>query len=233
LDFLSNGSLDSADTFSGKLKAKDLKIQRYYVSVGYGIEDYWQVYAQLGIADIKSNWQATSGSSDWTGSTNFDKDLAWGWGTKVTFAKQDKVDWGATLQMNWLDTQWNHNGSETFVDDVTEVDVWKDTVDLEAWDLLIAVGPTIDMGGWKLYGGPYYYYLNGDFKGKETGSWSDTSDASGTWLDKGSGDVRADNNFGGYIGAQFDLAANCALGVEFSSGGSGDWGLGTGLTVKF
>jgi hypothetical protein len=229
VDFDEVGAVTDAGTFSGKLKAQNTKIQRHYVSVGYGIEDWWQVYAQLGIADMKSDWKAASGESDWTGGTNFDNDLVWGWGTKVTFAKQDKVDWGATLQMNWMDTQWKDKGSEI---DGTEVDTWKDTVDIRTWDLLIAVGPTIDMTGWKLYGGPYYYYLNGDFRGKEKGNWVD-EDSSGSWIDRGSGDIRADNNFGGYIGAQFDIAQNCTLAVEYSSTLRSDWGIGAGVTVKF
>jgi hypothetical protein len=209
-DYL-DGVLD--DSGVEKLEIKDVKIQRHYFTLSYGIADWWDIYANLGVADTKAQEQWEGDDEE---GVNFDNDFAWGWGTKITFAKQDKIDWGATLQMNFIDTSWSDKGVD-----------WTEEINIEAWDLLVAVGPTIDMGGWKLYGGPFYYYLNGEQKG----SYREVDDGE-VWTGKESCDLKADNNFGGYIGAQFDIAQNWTTNVEFSSTGDG-WGLGAGITVKF
>lgn len=217
-----DGVLDEIGT--SKVKIEDAKTNLYYFNLGYGVTDWWQVYAQLGVADVKADIDPGDDSGyfeDGKVGLNFDNDFAWGWGTKVTFAKQDKIDWGAAFQMNWLDTEWN-------VKDSDETESWKQTIDVETYDLLLAVGPTVDMGGWQLYGGPFYYYLSGDIDATH----KTTASEDGFWSGKASGDLEADSNFGGYIGSQFELAANWNATVEFSFTGDG-WGLGTGLTFKF
>lgn len=197
-----NYKWDSGDV--NKLKLRDFNVQRYYGTLSYGIADCWDVYAQLGVADVKVNAKETwdVGQNKW--GMNFDNDFAWGFGTKVTFAKQDKIDWGAAFQMNWLDTNWSRTDWEA---------------DIESYDLLIAVGPTIDMGGWKLYGGPYYYYLNGDYDEIFLG-------------ERVVSDLR-NSDFGGYLGGAFDLASNCSANIEYSSNLNDSWSLGTGVTFKF
>jgi hypothetical protein len=161
-------------------------------------------------------------------SPNFDNDFAWGWGTKLTFARQDKVAWGIALQMNFLDTSWSRK--ETSQDDIYLR--WERNVDIKTWDLLVAVGPTIDMGGWKLYGGPFYYYLDGDYDYKEPGSWDDGEGGTGTWIENYSGDLEAESNFGGYVGAQIPLSEKCDFTTEVSLTGDG-WAAGTGVIIRF
>jgi hypothetical protein len=210
-----------------KVHSRDIKTQLYYGNIGYGIDDWWQVYVQLGAADVKKD-NMDERWGDWW-SLNFDNGFAWGWGTKITFAKQDKIDWGASLQMNWLDASWT--GKWESEGDETYADHWQDSAEIDTYDLLIAVGPTIDMGGWKLYGGPFYYYLSGDID-NETRGLSTWDGGSGGWFEKGHSDAEADNNFGGYIGAQVDIAQNSSAAVEFGSNGD-VWSLGAGIAWKF
>ena len=201
--------------FTDKLEVKDFKTQRHYATLGYGLSDCWEIYASIGVADVKAHEKWTTAIATYLYSPNFDNDFAWGWGTKFTLNKQDNVAWGVALQMNWLDTSWSKtSGTE------------KDEINLDAFDGLVTVGPTIDMGGWKLYGGPFYYFIDGDWDQKYT----DTSE--GTYIEKASADIEADNNFGGYIGAQFPIAQNCDFTTEFSMTGDG-WGVGGGITWKF
>jgi hypothetical protein len=210
---------------SFKMENKDFDTQRYLGRIVYGLNDSWEVYGQLGGADVKGKFREV-GDTDWDDtSINFDNDFTWGWGTKITFAKQPKTNWGVALQMNWLNTSWSDKGSDEW-DGVSES--WQETVDLDTWDLVIAVGPTVDMGGWKLYGGPFYYYLSGDYDRTEKGTWT-ADDFSGGWIEKESGDLEADSNFGGYIGAQVDISKTCNASLEFSATGDG-WGAGAGLT---
>jgi len=219
-----------------KWKFKDLNTQRYLGRIAYGINDCWEVYGQLGGADVKGKFSDFDTEDDewseWEG-VNFDNDFTWGWGTKFTFAKQDSTAWGVAIQMNWLDTSCSEKGSETSVDEdgSTWLDSEKNTLDIESYDLVIAVGPTVDMGGWRLYGGPFYYYLSGDIDVEWTET-STTEDIPGyTWYERGSisGDLKAKSNFGGYIGAQVDISKTCNASLEFSATGDG-WGAGAGLT---
>jgi len=217
---------DPPDSGWFKMEGKDLNTQRYLGRIAYGINDCWEVYGQLGGADVKGKFREV-GDDEWW-SVNFDNDFTWGWGTKITFAKQPKTNWGVALQMNWLNTSWSDKGTWEDSED-EEWGTWKDEVDLKTWDLVIAVGPTIDMGGWRLYGGPFYYYLSGDYDSKETGTWEDSDGYAGGWVGKGSGDLEAKSNFGGYVGAQVDISKTCNASLEFSATGDG-WGAGAGLT---
>jgi len=188
---------------SYKVEINDNNVQRYYGSIGYGLTSMWEVYVQLGLADVKADFKIPS-EPDEGGGANFDNDFAWGWGTRYTFYEQDNYRWGVTVQMNWLDTSWD------------DPDV---TIDYSDYDLLVGVGPTIDMGTWKLYGGPFYYMLDGDV------------DVKGIGL-KESGDLQEDSNFGGFIGAQCMMMERYCVTTEFAITGSG-WGVGAGVTVPF
>ena len=95
----------------------------------------------------------------------------------------ETIDWGAMLQMTWLsgDGKWEGYDEE-----------------FDAYDLQIAVGPTIDMGGWDLYGGGYFYMLDGELKAK--GQWKD--------------DLEEEDSFGGFVGATCEIMKNTDLAVE-------------------
>jgi len=205
---------EDGSAISTKLSINDNNIQRYYAAVGYGLTDAWEAYVQLGIADVKA--QAKTDSPDDTGTGhNFDNNFAWGWGTRYTFHEQDNIRWGASLQMNWLDTSWDDKSA-----DETE------QIDYSSYDLLFAVGPTVDMGGWNLYCGPFYYMISGeiDYKGTETNG--------ATSVTKLSGDLEADSNIGGFVGAQISMMENSTLTTELSFTGSG-WAIGAGVAWAF
>jgi len=193
-----------------KLEINDNNIQRYYAAGGYGLTDAWEAYVQLGIADVKAQSKEEGEVSE---GHNFDNDFAWGWGTRYTFYEQDNIRWGATLQMNWLDTSVDHKSADE-----------KMQIDYSTYDLLIAVGPTADMDGWSLYGGPFFYMLDGDLDAKITPTVGDTT--------KSSGDLEEDSNFGGFVGAQISLKENCDLTTELSFTGDG-WAIGAGVAWAF
>jgi hypothetical protein len=207
----------SQPTFTIPFKFEDVKTNFYYATLGYGLTDDLEIYGRLGIADIKGR---TIWPPDYDWGINFDNDIAWGFGAKYTFFQQDKVRWGVAAQMNWIDTSWDKKEIGTEDGDI------KRTLDFSAFDLLVAIGPSVDMGGWKLYGGPFFYMLDGDFDYKET--W--TGDGGG-W-EKGKADVEEDGNFGGYIGAQIPLSEKCDFTTEVSLISSG-WGVGGGIAFKF
>ena len=210
-------SIDGGTPDLFEFKLKDLNVQRHYATIGYGLTPDWDVYVKLGIADVKGQGKdfGTPGDpndpgSDW--GMNFDNKFAWGWGTRYTFARHDNIAWGAALQMNWLDTELTKRDGDS-----------RDKFTFDSYDLLISAGPTVDMGGWKVYGGPFYYYLNGEYKG--------TYERPGTTANE-KADIRADRNWGGFIGSTVDLGHNLNWTIEYSTTGKG-WGLGTGIAWSF
>ncbi|MCJ7719823.1 outer membrane beta-barrel protein [Candidatus Bathyarchaeota archaeon] len=101
-------------------------------NLGYGIMDDWEAFVRLGVANVDVE--------DFSG----DYGLAWGLETKVTFLKQENLNWGALFQMTWSNSE-------------------DEDVEFDFYDMQIAVGPT-----WKLsetlsiYGGPFVHLIDGD-----------------------------------------------------------------------
>jgi hypothetical protein len=149
---------------------------------------------------------------------NFDTDYAWGWGTKLTFKKSERTAWGAALHLNWLDT----STAETVN---TGSGPRRDTVTIDTYEVIFSVGPTVDMGDWKLYGGPFYYDLDGDYEREVNFFKLD-------YIEREDGHINEDGSFGALIGAVVDLPDDSDLTTEvfFTSDG---WGLGAGIAQKF
>jgi hypothetical protein len=210
-DYL-NGNFVISDVDNDKIK--DFKKDRQYAAFSYGVSDLWEVYFQIGIVASEADLVAESGGKT---ELDFSRDLALGWGTKITLCEQENIRWGTSLQMNWLDMSAHIKDSSAGYSEKT-------TYDFETMDLLIAFGPTIDMGGWQLYGGPFYYYMSGDYSedGWDSDGW--------TWDAKA--DLDNESEIGGFIGAQIPLWDNTELVAEVSFTGD-SWAVGTGITWKF
>ena len=201
----------------GELRIEDLSVQRHYIGINCGFTDWWEIYARIGFSDVKGDiYRLDDGSM---AGYNFDNDFAWGWGTKITFKRNDTLAWGASLHMNRLDTSTSKTGY------VSGTGSWKDTVSIYTYDTLLAVGPTIDMGGWKLYGGPFYYSLAGDYE-YERNSYDLKL------VEREDAHIQESSDFGAFVGAVVDLAENSDLTAELSFTSDG-WTLGAGIAKKF
>ena len=117
------------------------------------------------------------------------------------------MDLGLTVQTTYFSTEDTVDGVELDLND--------------AYDIQVAVGPTVDMGGWKLYGGGYYYMLDGDLD-VEVPAFNFS----------GSTGIDEEDEFGGFIGAQFNLNENTDLGVEYQMGNNSS-NLGFTIGMKF
>jgi len=202
-----------------KIPLNDAKSNRYYAKFGYGLEDWWEIDFSLGGGSLDAS--NSEFDIDFSGSTNFAAAL----GTKITFAEEDNLSWGCLFQVSWLNSE---DSSSDIVDlsgfGLGAAETVKIDTDIDLTEIQIAIGPTLKMEGWSLYGGGFFYFLDGD----------GDMDVEVVGVGKGSasGDLDHDSIFGGYIGSQFEVAENTLLTVEYSFTGEG-WGIGTGITWKF
>lgn len=183
----------------------DVETNRYYGWVGYGLSDWWEIYVRLGVMNMEIDDLGFDDNCGFLGSV----------GTKVTFSRGDRVDWGFMIQATWseLDDDYTFNLSE-FGLGVQEFDF-----DLDYRELMAAVGPVIKFDGLKLYGGPFFYCLDGEL---------DVSFASGDTTF----DMEEDSRFGGYAGVIVDLGPSAAITAEGMWTGDG-WGAGVNIGWEF
>ncbi len=171
----------------------------FLAQLGYGLTDDWEIYAPLGVADHETGYK-----------------FAYGVGTKLTFEKVNDWSWGLLFEIGW------RQGDDTTCLDLTGLGLGEGNfdVDFTYHDITVALGPT-----WKvaekvrLYGGPFFYVLEGDME-------IDSAGVDETL------DVGVQTLFGGYIGAEIDLCENSSWYGEFQF--TGDMMvLGTGISWKF
>jgi hypothetical protein len=183
---------------------EEVKTNRYWANMGYGIEDWWEVNLRLGAADAEAS------DIDFDGSTDF----TLGFNTKFTFYSNEELDWGLLFQFVTLESDDDYN---------YDLSAWglgtSQSVEIDAYEIQIAFGPTWKRECWKLYGGPFFHLVNGDLDFR----------AGGTTLGF---DIEEDSVFGGYIGSQIDLTENAELLLEVQLSGGG-YGIGTGVIWKF
>ncbi|MBN2455232.1 MAG: outer membrane beta-barrel protein [Sedimentisphaerales bacterium] len=144
-------------------------------NLGYGITDEIDIYGLIGASD---------GDVD-----EFDSSYepAYGFGVKATLARDENVSWGVVYQMLWVNPK----------DDISGVDV-----EIDAYDIKAAVGPSYNANGLKLYGGPMLYYIDGEIEASIGGL-------------SGDADIDQDVQIGVYAGLAIDLAENMSLMGEY------------------
>jgi len=206
-----------------KHKIKDLKSNIIMGRVGYGISDNWDAFVRLGIADGKDDIDQIYPDSATHQFKGFDGDFgfAWGFGTKATFWEDYKITWGGLFQITWLDPD---DGDISLSGDPE----FSATADIDFWEVQIALGPTWQAyDNLSVYGGPFLHFLNGDL------------DISGKGVDMGdesrmeiSGDIEEESQFGGFVGASWDVRKDISCYLEGQITGDA-WGIGIGAVRRF
>jgi len=196
---------------------KSLRSNILLGSVGYGICDTWDVFGQVGMADAQDEVAEVCANGE-TGNEYYgfsgDYGLAWGFGTRATFCRQDNLTWGGSFQMTWSepgDSSVKLRGDPTFSGDV----------ELDFWEIQVAIGPTLQLDGLLIYGGPLLHFVGGDWKLNGV-----------TDLVKSSADIREESILGGYGGVQWDINEETCWYTEYQFTGDA-WGVGTGVVWKF
>ncbi len=199
---------------------KDVQSNLFAANIGYGVCDDWEVFVRLGAADASfDEYKYESTTYDWE--VGGDYGFLIGLGTKVTFLKQENLNWGALFQIHW----WNSEDSSSGSYEGEGTVYWTEKLELDIYEIQVAVGPT-----WKvnealsIYGGPFFQFIGGD------ADYCYTED--GVPVDTDSGDLKEESCFGGYVGAQWDLDPSRSVYAEFQFTGDA-LGFGTGIGWKF
>ena len=195
--------LDGVLSASGEATSfplKDFKASKAYANLGYGFADNCEGFLRVG--GTKSKF----GDSIWLDSEEFDSgnDLAVGGGIKATFFEEEGLQLGVLLQGSWAE----HQG-------LLDSPNWTgpDFVDIDMVEVQLAAGASYTWEGiFSIYGGPFLHFVSGDLE--------DTVGASVTGLgellnSKYDWEIDEDSVFGGYIGAQLEVAEGCSFNVEY------------------
>ena len=172
----------------------NVRSDRYYANLIFGLEDWWELGFRYGAADTDCH------DKKFTGGVEF----AWGVGTKFTLTEDEDVKWGGLFQMNWFQTDERYNTNLTEYG----LSTGKYYVETEGYEMLFAAGPTFQKRGWKLYGGPFAYLVDGDFDATLSGTTTHFK-------------LQQEEIFGGYIGAIFTLIENTTFTIECAANGDG------------
>lgn len=192
-------------------------------SVEYGICDNWNVFGHVGAADAEDEMKETlecgrpgNRYQDFSG----DFDTVWGFGTRATFCQDGNLTWGGLFQMTWSnpdDSDVKLRGDPSFSGDL----------ELDFWEIQVAIGPTLQLDGISIYGGPFLHFVQGDMVLKGS-----TVEDSVTQLIESKADIREESIFGGYGGVQLYIDEKSYWYTEYQVTGNA-WGLGTGIVWIF
>jgi hypothetical protein len=213
-------------TRKGKYEINDFKSNVILGRLGYGISDSWDAFVRLGAVDGQCDLEQTFPDSAQHEYKDFDGSfgLAWGFGTRATFWQDEELSWGGLFQMTWLEPDDSSISSIISPGNLH----YSGTADIDIREVQIAIGPTWRIeDNVRIYGGPFLHYVDGDL------------DISGEIVDPGvgvemksSGDIEEKSQFGGYVGANFDVDENTSCFIEYQLTGD-TWGIGLGAARRF
>jgi hypothetical protein len=168
--------------------------------IGYGLTDTWEAFGNIGEADVDSSEDMEKHSAD---------GMVYGFGTKVTFLQMDKLKLGVSAQAKWAELDGDATGPG-----------WTGDLELDIMQIQLVAGPTYElMEQVCIYGGPLWYYLDGEKRYYEPG-----------WYEKY--DMSNMSDFGGYIGGHVGLGDNINFNIEYQFTGDDD-ALGLNLLWMF
>ena len=210
---------------------EDLTSNTLLGRVSYGAYDTIDVFVCLGLSDAqddmtetKNSNYASPGGNRYSG-IEAGHGLAYGLGARATFWAEGDLIWGGLVQILW------HNPSEGDIDLVPQdgdPSKMSGDVEMDYLEIQVAVGPTLMMDGFSVYGGPFLHFIDGDMDVDIAGA--DSFSANNQV--KLSQDIEEESLFGGFAGASGEIDKDTSWFVEFQITGDA-WGIGIGGLRKF
>jgi len=223
----SGGSVLTTASSFAKYKIEDLTSSMYLARLGVGTWENWDLFVRFGATDaqdeisevLANGAPGTDQYRDYDGGHGF----AWGLTTKATFYEEGDTTWGGLLQITWA----NPDGSSvTNQNDST----FSGDVEMDYWEVQVAIGPTVEFDNFRVYGGPFLHFLNGDLN--LNGQIDDPPGVPDLIVVDTSHEIREESQLGGYAGAQWYLGDNSTLFTELQFTDDA-WGVGVGTIFKF
>lgn len=189
--------------FSGTAQSetiKDFKVNTLYATVGYGIFEKYEVFLRMGAAN------ATFGDSLWEEREEFDNkyNFAIGAGAKATFYEGFNWKIGGVFQINRAELDGEIDSSSWTIPQ-------PHFVEISTTEMQIAMGASYMYSSRvSIYGGPFAHFISGDFDyelNRITEDYFDNREYS--W------EINEGPTYGGYIGAQIEIAKNCSANIEY------------------
>ena len=192
-------------------------------SLGYGVSENCDVYVRLGAADAQdeiSEKRANGAQGNEYRGLDGGLGFAYGLGARTTLWQDGDVTWGGLFQLTWSNPG---DGSISLTPrNDTSLNLTGDA-ELDFWEIQVAIGPTLQLDTFSVYGGPFLHVVRGDLDISVSG----VDAFSATWRVESSQDVTEQSQFGGYAGAQWDLDDRSSMYIEYQSTGDA-WGVGLG-----
>lgn len=214
-----------------KYKIKNLESTKFSVRFDTNIIENWDLFVRLGAANASDDITEEREGVSIDGRTSreyngFDGSygFSWGVGTRATFYRINNITLGGTLQVNWT------NPDQSDVTDMNDTN-FSGKAEIKYWEVQLAVGPAIEFDFVRIYGGPFLNYIDGDI---EISGDSQTTTLMLPQPLKESSSLEIDNNtqFGGFLGAQWNLGNNITLITEGQAANDG-WNIGISSSWKF
>lgn len=216
------------DPTYAKHKIEDLTSNMFFGNLGYGLSDNWDVFLRLGASEAQDDMTESRidglPPNEYRG-LDCSYGFAWGFGTRATFWQDGDLSWGGLFQVTWENPD---DGSISLRPSDGDPSVLKGDIELDLREIQIATGPTLQLDGFCIYGGPFLHFIKGDLDISASGEDS-TPLLNRVRLSQ---DVREDSQFGGYAGIRWETYKKASLYAECQLTDDA-WGIGIGAIWRF
>ena len=206
---------------------EDLTSNMVLGRISYGAYETVDVFACVGLSDATDDMTEVpafgSSGNKYTGMES-GHGLAYGLGARATFWQEGDIIWGGLVQILW------ENPGEGDIDMTPSDDpnMISGDMEIDLQEIQVAVGPTVQMKGFSVYGGPFLHFVTGDLDVEVRGK--DKADEE--YGVKLSQDIREKSEFGFFAGGHGEVSRNTSWFVEFQITGDA-WGVGVGGVRRF
>lgn len=198
--------------------------------LGYGLSQNADVFVYLGASDAQDEMKERSGvypGDEYTGlDCNFG--FAWGLGARATFWQEGDLTWGGLIQVIW------ENPSDGDIKLSPEPPTLPNTLtgdaELDLREIQVAIGPTLQLQDFCVYGGPFLHFVDGNIDASVSGL--DSSGVPPLERVELSEDIKQESELGFYAGVQADATESTSWYAEYRITGDA-WGVGIGAIRRF
>lgn len=199
--------------------------------VGYGVSESMDVSLYLGVSDAQDDMkESTAGVYPGDKYTGLDCGLgfAWGLGARATFWKDGDITWGGLLQILWENPSDGDISLEP--EPPTLPNHLTGDAELDLREILVAAGPTVQLEGFSIYGGPFLHFVDGTIETSVSGL--DSSGIPPVDRVELSEDIKQASEIGVYAGLEGEADAETSWYAEYRMTADA-WGVGIGAVRKF